>query len=186
MKPFALVAVIAGLAGAGSAWAHPASPDQVRMRLATPDAAPRPSSDWRKLGDDVDVRLIEAATDERLDPAARARAVEALGQISTERARHFLRNLLNTSGSGPDLVAAAVHALSDLLARTDPSEALTLDKKYLDHRDWMVREAAARALGKLGTPDAEEALRARWNREKSGVVKLALSAALIDSHRRRP
>ena len=140
----------------------------------------------QRPANDADARLIERAADSRLDIGARAKAVEALGEVPTPRARRYVRELISSANETPDILAAAIQSYTALMADIDIAEALRVAEKYLDHSEWSVREAAARALGKVGTPEAEEALRERWKREKTGVVRLALSAALIDAHRHRP
>jgi HEAT repeat protein len=184
MKVVASAVAMAVVIGAGSAWANEAKPDDVRRLLAVADT-PASASEWRELGEGVDARLIDAASDQALPLESRIRAVDALRTIPTSRAIRFLRHALSKGSAEPELIAAALQASSEIMASTDTGEALHLDEKFIDHPQWIVREAAARALGRLGTPEAEEILRHRWSKEKAGVVKLALSAALIDAHRHR-
>jgi hypothetical protein len=166
------------------ALAESANTDALRKVLASSDPGPA-AIDQSLFGSDVDQRLIAVAEDSSERPLVRSRAVEALAAISTERAVQYLRHLTQSSDSPPALLAPAISSVCGVLAGADRRKAFRLAERFIDHADWMVRYAAARALGHLATPAAEELLYARWNREKSGVVRLGLSVALLDARHRK-
>ena len=74
---FGLAAVLQS--SAGVAWAAPASREAVRAVLRGHEDQRMTAEDWRRLGDGVDVLLVEAAADPRLVFGARQKALGALG-----------------------------------------------------------------------------------------------------------
>src|SRR5688500_14173688 len=131
----ALGLAVALQAISGQASAAPASREAVRTVLRGHERVKMTEADWRKLGDDVDLRLMEAAADTSLVFGARQRALSALGIVRGARAGEFLRQVL-TRGSAAPLLASAVHAYARGFGNENPAEAQRLAVELLGHADW--------------------------------------------------
>ncbi|MHA1879364.1 MAG: HEAT repeat domain-containing protein [Candidatus Heimdallarchaeota archaeon] len=64
------------------------------------------------------------------------------------------------------------------IANIRTKEALPTLQKAIENENWEVREAAAEALGKIGTPAAEEALLTAIKKDKDWEVRAAAAEAL--------
>ena len=162
---------------AGQASAAPASREAVRAVLRGHEQVKMTEADWRKLGDDVDLRLMEAAADPALVYGARQRALSALGLVRGARAKEYLRQVL-TRGTAAPLLASAVHAYAHGFGKEEPAEAQRLAVDLLGHADWQVRRGAVRALGALDGDAPRQALSARESRESHPAVRTAIRTAL--------
>ena len=136
------------------------------------------AEDWRKLGDDVDRHLVEAAGDAGLRYAARERAMTALAAVGGPKAKEFLRATIERSKVAPEILSMAVYSYARGFAKSDPADVRIVSVPLLDHTDWGVRQGAVRALGELGTKEADEALRLQQTRETHPAVQRALRKAL--------
>jgi hypothetical protein len=136
------------------------------------------ADDWRKLGDDVDTQLLEAAADGSLTYGARQRAISGLSVLGGPRERQFLRDTIERAQVAPELLSSAVQAYARAFAKTEPADVRRLTMPLLDHQDWTVRQGAVRALGEVGAKDAYDALRLRQGRETHPAVQDALRTAL--------
>jgi len=184
-KWFAVLGLMALLPASGVAWARPARREAVRAVLNARDAVPMTAEGWSRLGDDVDVYLVEAAGDATLRYAARQRAMSGLGSVRGERARTFLHEFVAGGAGAAPLLSSAVQAYAHGFGKEDAAEAQRLSGALLAHSDWQVRRGAVRALGELGTDEARAMLRLHESREAHPAVRIALRSALADAPRAR-
>ncbi len=175
---FVALGLVAALLPAGIASAAPASRERVRTVLRGHEQVNMTAADWRRLGDDVDVRLAEAAADPALLFGARQKALSALGTVGGPKAEDFLHRFLTARESPATLLSAAIQAYARGFGKQAPDEAQRLGASLLTHADWQVRRGAVRALGTLGGEAARAALRAQQSRETHPAVRSAIGAAL--------
>ena len=171
-----LMMAVLGVAAAASS--SPGTRESVREILGVRHPVTMTAEDWRKLGSDVDVYLIEAAADSALRYGVRQRAMSGLAAVGGPRAKEFLRDTIQGSRVAPELLSTAVQAYAKGFAKSDPDDVRLLSVQLLDHVDWVVRQGAVRGLGELGTKEASEALRLRQSRETHPAVQSALRKAL--------
>jgi hypothetical protein len=169
----AVFALLPGLAAAA-----PASREAVRAALRAHEQSRMTADDWRRLGDDVDAQLIEAASDPALLFGARQRALAALGSVGGHRAKEFLSRFLSAGDSPAPLLSSAVQAYARGFAAAEPVEAQRLAVTVLGHPDWQARRGAVRAMAVIGGPAARAALRERESRETHPAVRSAIESAL--------
>ncbi|MES2644667.1 MAG: HEAT repeat domain-containing protein [Myxococcota bacterium] len=135
---------------------------------------PANAADWRGLGAGAGAELYVLAQDGTLSPTKRAGAVYALGFFPTDTHRALLASLASTDGTDALLRRKAVYAL----AAGWGDGALSELSRALAAPDTQLRVAAARALGRVGTPGATAALRGRLAIEADATVRTTLSTAL--------
>ena len=152
--------------------------ESVRAILSAHDYMPLTAEGWRKLGDDVDRILIEAAGDSSITYGARERAMTALAVIGGPSAKEFLRQTIERPKISPQLLSMAVESYGRGFGRTDPSDVSLLSLPLLENPDWGVRQSAVRALGDVGTKEAMVALKGHQARETHPAVQQSLRAAL--------
>jgi HEAT repeat protein len=157
---------------ASSAQAGP-SRAQVRAMLSGVEDVPTDEA-WRRLGEGALGVLIELYADPDEAPYVRLRAVGASGAFARPAARTFLLAVARAEGQADLFVREAVLSLG----RAFGASALDELTPFLAHREPVVREATARALGRVGGPRAAGALRARLQVEREAVVREALQRAL--------
>jgi hypothetical protein len=177
MDAVALVALSAALVGAAPATRH-ATPERVRVVLRGHEHVRMTAAEWRSLGDDVDVRLAEAAADPALVFGARQRALSALATVGGPRAEEFLHRFVTGRDAPAPLLASAIDAYARGFGRDNPDEALRLASALVTHPDWQVRRGAVRALGGLRGDAARSVLRDRQAREPHPAVGSAIRSAL--------
>ena len=165
-----------GFIGAASAAAG--TRESVREVLQARHPIAMTAEDWRKLGADVEARLVEAAGDPSLTYGARERAMNALAALGGAQAKEFLRQTIGRARTPPELLSSAVVAYARGFGRSDAADVQSVSVPLLENPDWGVRLGAARALGEVGTKGAFDALRARQPRETHPAVQNALRAAL--------
>jgi HEAT repeat protein len=176
---FVTVAVAAILQqAAGVALAAPASREAVRSVLRGHSERSMTAADWQRLGDDVDVQLIDAASDAKLVFGARQRAVAALATVGGERAEQFLHRLLSARETPTQLLSTAVQAYARGFGKAKPEDAQRFAVALVGHADWQVRKGAVNALSGLGGEAARTALRAQQSRETHPAVGSAIRSAL--------
>jgi hypothetical protein len=146
--------------------------ERVRVLLSGFEDVPSDEA-WRGV-DNALPALIELYAD-RSEPAhLRLRAVSAVGAFRQPAARTFLLAVANADGQTDLFVRAAVSALGHAFGR-DAVADLT---PFLSHRVTVVREAAARSLGRIGDEASRRALRARLGAERDPTVRQAIEHAL--------
>ncbi len=134
----------------------------------------KPADDaaWVTFGDQAVPHLLAIAGDEGRPRSTRMRAVAAMGNFDRPEVRAHLRDVL-TAGDAP-LQRKALRSLA-MIAGADE---LPLLASFLDVDDTTLREAAAHALGTVGTAEARAALEARRARETSTAVLKAIDEEL--------
>ncbi len=135
---------------------------------------PATAADWRALGDGAAAELFAIAQDGALSHTKRGNAIVALGWFPAESHRRYLANLAVSEVEDSLFRRKAVFALGNgwgAGALPELTTALQASDKHL-------RAAAATALGKVGTPAAADALRARLAVESDAMVRGTLTTTL--------
>jgi HEAT repeat protein len=135
----------------------------------------------------LDPRSVDAFIDAMGQPAVRDIAVGTLKKLAAIRERiDQAFNALRDVEGASEREEARMATVIDLLGIGRPSVEILIE--YLEDEDWLVREAAADLLGKIGDVRAVEPLMKRLERDKdTGVKELALkSLGLIGDARPTP
>lgn len=124
----------------------------------------------------LDPRSADAFVDAMTDPAVAETAMSALKKLRAIRDRidQTFDRLRDVEGAG-EREEARMATVVDLLGVGRPSVEILIE--YLQDEDWLVREAAADLLGKIGDVRAVEPLMERLKTDKdTGVKELALKS----------
>lgn len=146
---------------------------QVRELLSGIEDTPS-DTDWHRIGERVLPILMELANDANEPPFIRWRAVGATAAFPRPAVRTFLVALGRVDGQDDLMLAQVVNALG----RGFGDGALQELDRYLRHREPVVREAAARQLGRLQSQRAQTALRAQLRVERLPHVRVTIERAL--------
>ena len=124
----------------------------------------------------LDPRSIDAFIDAMGQPAVRDIAVRTLKKLSAIRERiDETFNALRAVEGASEREEARMATIIDLLGIGRPSVEILIE--YLEDDDWLVREAAADLLGKIGDVRAVVPLMKRLEQDKdTGVKELAIKA----------
>lgn len=124
----------------------------------------------------LDPRSIDAFIDAMGQPAVQEIAVGTLKKLSAIRERiDTTFNALRDVEGASEREEARMATVIDLLGIGRPSVEILLE--YLEDEDWLVREAAADLLGKIGDVRAVIPLMKRLEQDKdTGVKELAIKA----------
>lgn len=124
----------------------------------------------------LDPRSIDAFIEAMGQPAVRDIAVGTLKKLSAIRERiDETFNALREVEGASEREEARMATVIDLLGIGRPSVEILIE--YLEDDDWLVREAAADLLGKIGDVRAVEPLMKRLEQDKdTGVKELAIKA----------
>ncbi len=128
----------------------------------------------RSVGPSAGDELMVIAQDPSLSPTQRAGAVYALGYFPTDTHRAYLAALVKDDRADPMLRRKAVFALGNGWG----DDALPLLAEALGQPDLQLRAAAARSVGRLGSPAAHTLLRDRLAAEPPGMVRGLIAAGL--------
>ena len=135
----------------------------------------------------LDPRSVDAFIDAMAQPAVRDMAVGTLKKLGAIR-EHIDEafNVLREVEGASEREEARMATVIDLLGIGRPSVEILIE--YLEDDDWLVREAAADLLGKIGDVRAVEPLMKRLDQDKdTGVKELAIKAlGLIGDARPAP
>jgi hypothetical protein len=157
----------------GLAWADDALRGKVLVLLSGyEDAATE--SELRALGDGVGGELFAIAQDASVARSRRQGAVQALGWFPTDAHRAWLSALVADGSGDRYLRRSAVHALANGWG----DAALPELERALGDEDEQLRNQAARAMGRVGTPAATAALQKRLDVEQNAMVREAISASM--------
>lgn len=124
----------------------------------------------------LDPRSADALVDAMTDPAVAAIAMRTLKKLGAIRDRfdEAFDALRDVEGTG-EREEARMAAVVNLLAIGRPSVEILIG--YLEDDDWVVREAAADLLGKIGDLRAVEPLMERLRKDKdTGVKEIAMKS----------
>ncbi len=124
----------------------------------------------------LDPRSVDALIEAMSWPAIRDIAVGTLKKLSAIRERiDSTFEALRVVEGASEREEARMTTVIDLLGIGRPSVEILIE--YLEDDDWLVREAAADLLGKIGDVRAVEPLMKRLQRDKdTGVKELAIKA----------
>ncbi len=124
----------------------------------------------------LDPRSADAFIDAMGQPAVSETAVRVLKKLSAIRERiDDVFNALREVEGASEREEARMSAVINLLGIGRPSVEILIE--YLEDDDWLVREAAADLLGKIGDVRAVEPLMRRMEVDKdTGVKELALKS----------
>lgn len=147
--------------------------EQVRAMLSGIEDTPT-EADWRRLGDGALPVLIDVYTDRTAPGFVRLRAVGATAAFPRAATRTFLLAVANAEGQSDLFVREAVNALARGFGQAASGDVAG----FLGHEAPVVREAAARALGRIGGADATRALQQRLGDERDVVVRESIQRAL--------
>ncbi|MCY1035463.1 HEAT repeat domain-containing protein [Corallococcus sp. BB11-1] len=131
-------------------------------------------SSWRRLGPEVVPVLAALSEDPSVPDAQRLRAVTALALVEVPQAGQTLQAMMEDPRRPADVRTRAAAALGQCLG----FEAVTALRARLEDRDVRIREAVARALGRLGGQRVREALEERLPLEDVPQVREALQQGL--------
>jgi HEAT repeat protein len=124
----------------------------------------------------LDPRSADAFVDAMTDPAVAETAMSALKKLRAIRDRidQAFDRMREVEGAG-EREEARMATVVDLLGVGRPSVEILIE--YLQDEDWLVREAAADLLGKIGDVRAVEPLMERLKTDKdTGVKELAVKS----------
>lgn len=147
---------------------------QVVSLLEQSDAFPPYGTRWQPLGPAALGVLEEVASNPKAPAPQRVRAVTSIAAVDHPQATDYLRTLLQDTRTQSPLRASAATALS-LRAGLDSIPTLL---PFLEDRDEQVRVAVARALGRLGGAQVQQALEDRIPSEENPLVREALQQGL--------
>lgn len=124
----------------------------------------------------LDPRSVDAFIDAMGQPAVRDIAAGTLKKLGAIRERiDQMFNALREVEGASEREEARMATVIELLGIGRPSVEILIE--YLDDDDWLVREAAADLLGKIGDIRAVEPLMRRLERDKdTGVKELAIKS----------
>ena len=125
---------------------------------------PAGDADWAALGEAAAPHLVAIAQDEAQPRSTRSRAITAMGNFDTAEVRGYLVEVLESGDA--TLQRKALRPL----ARTAAADELARIAGFLDSDNTTLREAAAQALGVVGTEEAKSLLSARLEVETSEAV----------------
>ncbi|WP_225414109.1 HEAT repeat domain-containing protein [Stigmatella hybrida] len=131
-------------------------------------------TEWKPLGPAALGVLEELAADPQTPPQRRSRAVTFMAAVDHPQATDRLQAFLQNGDTQPDLRASAATALG---LRVGTGAVPTLLPFLQDGSD-PVREAVARALGRLGGAQVQQALEERLPLEEVPGVREALQQGL--------
>lgn len=143
------------------------------MKHSDPDAQVTAATMLDQL---LDPRSVDAFIDAMGQPAVRDIAVGTLKKLSAIRERiDEAFNALRDVEGASEREEARMATVIDLLGIGRPIVEILIE--YLEDEDWLVREAAADLLGKIGDVRAVEPLMKRLAQDKdTGVKELAIKS----------
>lgn len=165
------------LVGPGASLQAATAPAGVRgevLSLLDRAGAVPQETEWKPLGPAALGVLEELAADPQTPPQRRSRAVTFMAAVDHPQATDRLQAFLQNGDTQPDLRASAATALG---LRVGTGAVPTL-LPFLQDRSEPVREAVARALGRLGGAQVQQALEERLPLEEVPGVREALQQGL--------
>ncbi|MFL5318668.1 MAG: HEAT repeat domain-containing protein [Myxococcaceae bacterium] len=155
----------------------PPGPDDVRAKvmalLSGYEYVPT-AEDWKRVGPGALDVLAEIAADSTQLPTRRTRAVACMGQLDTPKASERLTTLVTNEKLEPQYRGTAIEALGAKLG----DKALPTVKPFLTASNAELREATARTLSRMKTPEARKTLESRLEKEQDAAVRDAIQRGL--------
>ncbi len=124
--------------------------------------------DWKRLGPEALGVLLQIYQDPAQLPSTRTRAVASLAQVDNPAAVDALKAIVADAAIEAQYRSTAVLALG---ARTG-EKALPQLQPLLEDKSPQLRDAASRAIGKVGTQEARKSLEERPIEGSGGLVAL--------------
>jgi HEAT repeat protein len=165
------------LLGPGTSLQAATAPTEVRgqvLSLLDRAGAVPQETEWKPLGPAALGVLEELALDAQAPAQRRSRAVRFMAAVDHPQATDRLQAFLQNGDTQPDLRASAATALG---LRVGTGAVPTL-LPFLQDQSEPVREAVARALGRLGGTQVQQALEERLPLEEVPGVREALQQGL--------
>lgn len=131
------------------------------------------AAEWEKMGD-VGPELFALSKDPTISPSVRVRATHALGYFPAADHQAWLGSLIADPTVSTQLRRASCYALANGWGDT----ALPLISPALTDSDKQLRNAAARAVGSIGSPAARATLEGRLVAEADPMVQNTLKSLL--------
>ena len=155
-----------------------ASREAVLKLLAASERAPN-EQELHALGTEADKQLVAVASDPKVEPKMRARAMSALGFAPSSASRAYLTKVIAAAGEARDATGLLLvrRAAVSLGWQGGPSAPPVLGP-LLSHPDPEVRTDAAVALGLTRLASAADLLRARLEVEPDARVRGHISRQL--------
>lgn len=132
------------------------------------------AEDWKRLGPNALTVLQDIAKDTTQLPTRRTRAVASMGQVDNPNAGQTLTAMVSDVKVDARYRATAIEALGARLG----DKALPTVKPYLSATNVELREATARTLSRMTTPDARKSLESRLEKEQDAAVREAIQRGL--------
>ena len=151
----------------------PPSEAHVRELLSGIESVPT-DADWRRLGDGALPVLIDLFNRPTEAPYVRLRALGATGAFPRPAVRTFLLAAARADNQSDLLIREAVVTLARAFGAASVSDIAP----FLSHREVVVRDATARALGRIGGARALRVLRSRLALERDAGVRSSIEGAL--------
>jgi hypothetical protein len=123
-------------------------------------------SDWDEIGPGAASVLMDISSDSGQIKIVRARALLALRFFPLAEVKVFIVDLLSMDGQDEMLVRKGLHSLASGFGKSSLDDIAA----FLDHKNPGVREAAARAVGKIVSWKSLKLLKQRAKVEENETV----------------
>ncbi len=130
--------------------------------------------DWKRLGPDALGALEQIYADTNALPTRRTRAVASLAQVDNPAAVERLKAILGDERADAQYRSTAALALGTRLGNA----AVPALEPALKDRNTRVREASARAMARLGSPEARRSLEVQLENEEDPAVREVIQRSL--------
>jgi HEAT repeat protein len=170
-------ALLAGCAGRRPSSVDPVRPPNLRSTVdALLDRAEPPvtDEDWKRLPPEALDLLAQTQSDTSASPEKRLRAIAAMAHVNNPAASEELKRLWQRPPLDISFRSAALLAYAERMGNPAVGEL----KPVLADSDWQLRQAGARALARIGTKEARDALEDRLGREDAASVRDVIQQAL--------
>ena len=158
----------------------PPGPEQLRPKvealLKGYEFEPR-KEDWEKLGPGALDVLVAIASDEKLLPSTRSRALASMNHFPDAKVSATLATFATSTKLQPSVRATA----AEVLVARDGQKALAKVSPLLSASDPLLRETAAKSIARLGTPEARKTLESRLEKDQDPAVREAIQRGLAPS-----
>lgn len=170
-------ALIVDCAGRRSSSIDPGRPASLRSTVDALLDRPEPlvaDEDWKRLPPEALDLLVQIQRDTSASLEKRLRAIGAMAPVDNPAANEELKKLWQGPRLDISFRSAALLAYAQRMGNSAVGEL----KPVLADSDWQLRQAAARALAKIGSKEARAALEDRLGREDAASVRDVIQQAL--------
>jgi hypothetical protein len=130
--------------------------------------------EWKRIGPDALGVLEQIYLDATALPSRRTRAVASMAQVDNPAAADKLKEILQDGRVDVQYRSTAALALGSRMG----SSAVPALEPALKDRDGRVREASARAMARLGSPEARRSLEEQLAKEEDPAVREVIQQSL--------